>query len=682
MAEINPESPFDPGVAAHSATGVVVKDRYQVFTDQSLPDLDSPCGAKAFVAKRLSGEGVPLFALVCHRGTDFRADAVISFIRLQSTKALMPVDFDVMPWPPEGRYLPVLIFEKPKGPRLDQLLGETFEPWREEQIRDVLLFSLTPFLRDLEDRNLTHRAIRLDNIFYADPSQREVILGECLSGPPAFCQPVLYEPIDSALSHPAGRGNGTTADDLYALGVLILVLMHGGNPIPNMTDEEIVTSKIERGSYATLVSKTRLSLHMVEILRGLLCDNPEERWTADDVGLWLNGRHLSPKQPVLPKRAQRGFKFLNVTYNSAELLAYALAKNWDAACEVVRNGQLELWVRRSLSDEKKANLIQIASAQAGESMDSGGESDRALAMALVALHPAAPLRLRSLSAKIDGVFRLLMVQFDDPDTRRQVVEILKGRIGQAWIDCQLTVRPEYNSYKKTYDVGLRRLLQDRPGYGLERVLYDYNPSMPCLSPLLDGGFVADIRSVLSALDRLAPSISGDQTPIDRHIVAFLAARHIGMPEAILRGLNDQSNEANYRLDMLRLLSEGQRAFGPPRLCALTGWFSSLCEPVLETYRSRATREKLRESMEWEVQEGSLNGLFYLIDDIRTRQQDNLNFEQAQAMFLTCAREMAWIRAGGLTEPTYVKRLARPVATAISAVAASFAFLVMTVIYVT
>ncbi len=661
---------------------LVIKDRYHILVEKRLPHLDNPGGAEAYAVGRITGEGPALFALVCKEHHFLRTEALQNFSRLQNAKCLVPIESAVCPWPLDGLRHPIMIFEQPRGPKLGDTAGGPFQPWREDQVRDILLSSVIPLLGEMEDRYLTHRGIRLENVFFGDLTQSDVVLGEALSGPPAYWQPAVYETIESAMANPGGRGEGSPADDIYALGVLILMLLNGGNPLAHLSDDEIIESKIERGSYATLVAQIRLSLHMVELLRGLICDNPDERWTADDVRLWLNGRHLSPKQPILPRKAQRGFTFLDSVYYSAEGLAFALARNWSLAREVVLRGQVEVWVRRSLADDEKADMILRATQSVGAGADGEANGDRALAQVLIALHPRAPIRLRHFSARIDGVFRALAVTYDDLASQAHFLEVIKGKLWQSWIEFQKVSRPEHNSYKRDFGTAVRRLTQNRPGYGLERVLYEFNSGLPCLSPMIGGNFVGDVKSLMVTLDRMAPSDPDDKMPIDTHIVAMLAAHHTGMPEAILRGLGERHDEATYRLDMLRLLCEGQRAFGPAHLPALTRWFSDLCTPVLESYRSRETRERLAREMQAEIETGSLNGLFYLIDDYNTRLRDNTGFDQAQALFLRCAREAAWIRAGGLTEPAYVKKLARPIAATVSAVGASLSLLVMTLLYVT
>ncbi len=44
------------------------------------------------------------------------------------------------------------------------------------------------------------------------------------------------------------------------------------------------------------------------------------------------------------------------------------------------------------------------------------------------------------------------------------------------------------------------------GFGIERMLYDLNPDMPCQSPLFAQWHVATLPALLKQLDRLAPAL--------------------------------------------------------------------------------------------------------------------------------------------------------------------------------
>ena len=339
---------------------VIVADRYRVHPEEPIPALDGPAGVKAYNVTDERGAPKALFALVCRTEVAPRTDVLNQFSRFNRLPMTSPLRWGVTHWPPERARRFVIILQQPGGERVLPSADATIEPWREDRVVRTVMHPLLPMFKELGDRLLTHRSVRADNLFFADATRETVILGECFSGPPAMAQPSIYEPIDSAMSMPEGRGHGSPADDYYALGVLILVLICGGNPVPDLSEQEIVEAKISKGSYAALVGETRLSLPMVEVLRGLLCDDPEERWRHDDVLLWLNGRHLSPKQALLPPKAARLFPFDGVEYNNASALSNAMGRNWPEALQVIKDNELERWIRRSLSDDVRANAVGAA----------------------------------------------------------------------------------------------------------------------------------------------------------------------------------------------------------------------------------------------------------------------------------------------------------------------------------
>src|SRR3546814_10578515 len=90
---------------------------------------------------------------------------------------------------------------------------------------------------------------------------------------------------------------------------------------------------------------------MMEVLRGLLNDDPRDRWTLDDLTLWVSGRRLSPKPPAMPQKANRPFEFQGVGHMSCCELGEGFSRHWDAALECLTDGSLDTWLRRSLGDE-------------------------------------------------------------------------------------------------------------------------------------------------------------------------------------------------------------------------------------------------------------------------------------------------------------------------------------------
>jgi serine/threonine protein kinase len=203
----------------------------------------------------------------------------------------------------------VFILENPGGRRLMNSLNDTRDQMTEEQITRAVIAPLASAMRELSSRAIVHGDIRPTNIFLRDQGTSGIMLGECVSAVTSFGQAPLLLTIERAMAQPSGRGVGTTADDLYALGVTILLLFMGRNPVRQLDDEAMLQAKIDRGTYPALVGTSRISLNLMEPLRGMLADDPKLRWSLNDLELWLSGRRLSPRQPQVPRKASRPFDF-------------------------------------------------------------------------------------------------------------------------------------------------------------------------------------------------------------------------------------------------------------------------------------------------------------------------------------------------------------------------------------
>lgn len=669
----------DSRQATEADERVILEGRYEIFPQQPLPDLDSP-GVPAFHVTDMTGLSRPLFALICSTEHCPRIDAIPVLLRSAALQMIMPVKADVVYWPPaEGRRA-VLLFEQPVGKRLMSQDDERFKPWREDEIVDGVLESLVPSLKDMSDRFITHRAIRPNNMFFASNSGRELIMGECVSAQAGFHQSTASEPIDSAMCMPGGRGDGVSGDDLYALGFLILVLVEGGNPVTDLSDDEIIERKISKGSYATLTSAMRSSLPMGDLVRGLLCDDPDERWTVDDLILWLNGRHLTPKQPVLARKAARAYNFMGQPYTTSAGLSYALGRHWREALECVRDGTVERWIRRSLADETVTDAYDLALETAAAEASDADNEHIMLSMILIALDRNAPIRFREFSARVDGMHKAFALSFQDPHINSLYLAAIKGRLAHFWFRVQPTARPEFIHLRRVLDAARRMMVRMAAGCAAEQILYMTNPGWACQSPLFGSDYVSEMKEVLEALDRVVASGNFQGEPVDSHVIAFCAANHKRLPEAIIMGLTQDSDPSDRALFILQLFGEVQRNFGPPGVPSLVRYAEGLVGPVIETYHNRATRERLRENLPKLVEAGSVLNLLYLVDDIATREEDKTGFQQAQNRFGFLSQHIAWVRAGGFNDPAFIKKVSRPVASVISAIAAGVAVLTMAMLY--
>ena len=657
---------------------LVLGQRYELVPGNRLPELDSP-HAEAFGVSNLKTTDPPHFALLSHGGVLPRVEVLESFARADRGPLLRPVEWRAVPWGPAGGYRYAIVFRRPSGRRVLTGGEANFQPWRPDIIVRHVIRPLLPLLKDLSERGLTHRAIRAENLFYADGESGSVVLGECVSAPPGLAQDAIYESIENGMAEPEGRNDGRPGDDLYAFGVLLLVLLTGGNPCAGMTAAEIVAAKLKRGAYGALVGRTKVPINMMEPLRGLLCDDPAERWHVEDLELWLGGRTLTPKQPSLPPKATRPFRFAGEECWDMRSLAHAMAHNWSEAAQALKGRQIVEWVQRSLSQEARAEAIddalRLAPSASGEG---GGRDDRCVARVLMLLDPLAPLRYQELAVRIDSLGRALALRLRDSEWLGRFDSVMRHLLPIAWFDAQLSSGPELLLLRKEAELAAATFVQNGPGMGMERCLYMLNPECPCMSPLLDKAYVAKLDELLPALERVAQQGAPARDPVDRHVAAYCGAQLKHLPDRLLNSLT-HSDPAQKSLAVARLLSEVQRVTGPVQLPGLASWLAGRLAPMIETFHYRPYRKKIGADTERAVARGVIAELCALYDSEATRQADQQGFEYARFEHSQAEQEIAWLEQGGLTGQVNVLRGSRQAAAVVSAVASGLMLVVLAMV---
>lgn len=652
--------------------------RYQLQAQRPQPALASP-GTEAFGVTDLRLPKTPLFALACQQNLLPRLDVIPVLSRFERVPLLCPVFNGVVSWPGGGRRY-VVVLNHPGGERLQKIGDSQLVKMREDEIVRVAVRSLLPVLKELSGRQITHRGIRADNLFFSDLGRRSLVLGECVSAPPGMHQPVIYEPIDSAMSDASSRGPGSLPDDLYSFGALLAMLVTGGDSVVGIGEEELVERKLTLGSYATLIGDARISLTMMEPLRGLLCDDPKERWTTDDVAAWLNGRHLSPKQPMLPQKAARAIVFAGKELMTIPQLSLEIGRHWTEATEFIKRDDINAWLKRSLDDEDTAASVDMARRE-GEIGGGAAAGDRAVARVLIALDPKAPLRYKGLAVRPDGLGQALAIHYHDDGKRQILGELIAGRLPQAWLDANVAQRGDTMMMRRRFESMTSNIDKPRIGYGVERALYEANPSWPCQSPYLADDFVIEIGEMLPALERVAARTPHDREPMDLHVAAFCAARLKGISDRTLNDLADKTSDANRRLAQLRLLAAAQ-SHGEGAFPAVAAWIAKLADPLVERLHNRDRRMELRRKMERFVARGNLVELYVLFDNPEMLALDQQEFATAQQLYLALEKQSNWLEDGGLTSRAHIATRSRRAATAVSSVLSSLTLLLLTLHYVT
>jgi len=621
------------------ADPVVIKERVEIDPDQPLPEFDLP-NARAYSALSRRDEHSDLVAYVCDPVVPFRHDDIES-LRGLGGASMRFVEWGVAVWPSARRRLPILAYERPAGGRVATSIAETIEPMSDERIVRGFLTPVLAVLRDLSTRGVPHRAVRPDNLFYADAAKRQMMLGDCLTAPPGLHNPSFCETIEQAMADPSARGRGGIAEDIYAVGVCVIFLLLGRNPVHELSPTDLIERKITQGSYGALTGGARIQMNMMELLRGLLSDDPRERWSVRETELWIGGRRLTPKQAKLPSKAARPIVVAGRDYDNVRSVAEALGRNWLVAGAVVRSHDFDNWVRRSLTDDRIIESVnKILGNLATVQGMSEADTPKLVTRACMALDPAGPIRHKGFATHIDGVGPALALGFERDDLRQKVADFINGRFVGLWMSLQARTRSDLNELYSLFDKLPAMLNQTGAGFGLERVLYQLNPQIHCRSPLIEHLYVTRIEELIPALERAAAAKDRTGRPMDRHIAAFAVARSPDVDERYVRPLSGSDpNGTSQILAALTLFARIQAMAKNGPAPGLAAWFVELMKAAVNDFHNLKQRKAMELSVARAAESGQLIELQNIYGDTKSIQRDQQGYARATQEHQICGAQI-------------------------------------------
>ena len=271
------------------ATIVQFSKSVEIYSQHPLPEYNSGVN-KAYKAMSLGKASDNLIAIVCEPHVTPRRSAISVYSSFINPGLAKVVSHGKVFWPPakEERY--VIIYKHTFGARLLKSSEPQAMGWKQDVVMDTVVKPMVTILEDFRSKDFFHGAICPSNMFDsgAPAKGNKFVLGDCLSFQGSYNQSVLFEPIERGQSQANARGTGTLTDDIYAFGVTLAVMMRSNDPLEGKTDEEIIAEKLNLGSYAAVTGKYRFKGSILELLRGLLHDDPTQRWTLDEIQVWLD----------------------------------------------------------------------------------------------------------------------------------------------------------------------------------------------------------------------------------------------------------------------------------------------------------------------------------------------------------------------------------------------------------
>lgn len=658
QTESSPFAGVDTGKPVSLGTNV------DVFPNLPLPEFNT-AGGQAFAGKLRDDGRSSLVVIVCTAALPLRTQYINPLRTVDNPCIPRLRESGIVAWPATNSHHFALAYDRPIAPRLWQSLAETHTPMGEDILNRTFLTPLVSALMELQRIGLTHGGLRPTQIFWREGTNAPPQLGETLSSPAGLNQPVLFEPIERALSVPMGRGPGSPLDDSYALGITLAMMLLGQNPTQGMDDAAIIQMKMERGSFNMMVGSHRLGGAHIELLRGLLTDDSRQRWTASDIHEWLSGRRLTPKNAEGGKRANRGFPFLGKDYWQPKTLSAALATNPGEAARLIENNALMRWVTRSLDDQRRVNMLNEAiDGLKANGAKAANYEDQLVTRCCIALDPQAPLRYRGLTAMPDGIPCLLADAMATGGSTQIISEIIAYQLVTFWVNAQQEGKTDLVPMAQQLERVRANLGKSKMGGGLERALYELNPTLPCLSPMLRGQAVLAPKNLLSALERVASSGNRPGEPIDRHIAAFLVV-HDRRGEQLFDQMSPPNGPQKRGLALLTLYGELQYRFGPDSLPALSQWLATFIEPSIRRFLNKPYQEKMRRQLKEVAAKGQLTRLLNMVDDPDKLEKDEREFLMARQIYRDVQREIDQLTADLSKRDELTARVGRPVAATVA-----------------
>ena len=644
---------------SRAANRGLANSKFDVDVTRKLPDAGG--GLPAFVATGLEPPGEPLMALLVGRHAPARPRLLAALTR-PIDRLLTPLAHG--PGPPvnnqAGWYV---VCRAPPGPSVATLP----RVWSESALIDMVLRPFALILEELNGLGLTHRGIRPNNVFHGQPDgqlNRPLILGAAWAAPPAMHQPAQFETPYTALCHPAARGRGSIADDVYALGVLLVTLALGRVPMAGADERTIIAKKLELGDFNAIAGGERLPPMLTDLVRGMLAEDPEHRpppsLLRDPSS--ARGRKVAARPA---SRAQKGFVLGGMTVWNSRGLAMAMAIDPGAALAAIQAGTLMHWMRRSLGNSglavKLEELVRLHAPDLGA--DTGPAAAALMMRAVMDIDAFMPLCWRGFAIFPEGLGPALAAASDPSekgsDLSAKLREIVANEVQGLWA----VMRQEHTPPAPLrLEAKQRRAILEinGPAGGLPRLSYTLNPLIPCASPLLEGRWISNIQELVPALDSVAAAAPNTDL-LDPQIAAFVGARSERWLDREVKALAIGTDNSELAFAQLRLLCEMQKRYFPAALKGLTAWIAARAQPLVERWNNRERRASVAEKLKTLTARGFLEPILQLLEDPPGHESDTEGLRIAIADLHRLDTELRVIAAGGKTRSAIALRIGQELA---------------------
>ncbi|MFC3053084.1 hypothetical protein [Kordiimonas pumila] len=619
-------------------------DRYEIIFAAPLPEF-STRGGKAYKVKDKERPKADLYAIVHIPLVPVRNDIYLSLQSRPVGNVINPVARGLMNIEDKGRKQRlVTVFDRPTGGALMAPDGTLNPRVNTVKLRQNAVLSALKALAALHKRGLSHRNVLPTTMFFASPESDEVLLGECYSFPAGYMLPFAMEPLELAFADTTARGVGDASSDFYQLGAALQSL-YFGEPLWKGRDRDgMAMARINQGSFWSLSGGREIPGALGTLIRGLMADELEERWGSEEILDWFEGIGKPKRTTMASWTMNRPTNFMGTAYVDRRLLADAFSRNPQEAAKLLKSIDFPSWIQMAFRDEIMTEKMEsVLNVRPSEGFGGPRADDyRMVSRVCMFLHPTGPVYYKGYAITPSGVPALIAEAFsrDDRETMTNILEIFDAKFISALTDIvgdrNPTLGKELTEIAKAMEYGPSKQL----GKGMERVLYELNLIIPCVSLRFENVWIGSLKQMLRALDRLSSAGGGKNILLDRHVAAYCATHGVDLERDFNKLAAVQSNPAKFNSLTAEFFGLLQRRMKLEALPHLTEKLVDGLAPTVRDIKNKKRREQVQVLLDKVKKEGDITKLITDVNLTQIQALDAREFSQACNAVVKLEKERA------------------------------------------
>ena len=311
-----------------------------------------------------------------------------------------------------------------------------------------------------------------------------------------------------------------------------------------------------------------------------------------------------------------------------------MLSNPDFGVEVIQSGKLLEWIKNGLENEKLYAKIEKHITLEKDNPD----KTILLARICIFLDYTLPLKTSDGYLFPAGLAKTIFFNKKKSISLNPLQTLISTDIIKLWYQEQPSLRAPTNAGEfKLY------ISRNDYGYGFDRIMYDFDEDLPCLSPLLGNSFVNNTSKLLKALDSNHKG-NYQAMPFDKNIIAYLRCKMGKKIDGIIIDIN--ANQDFLKLSaIIRLYANIQNKNGPAQLPNLSQWLINMSKPIIQSFHNIKYQKYLEQELLHISKNGKIVEIVEILENEEARSKDKADFSEALKITNFLLGEKAKILSG-------------------------------------